>query len=116
MEISAKGWGFMLESWLNPEPMVTVNTNSSIVAIVMPVVLNITGGFKDENNAVLNNIAFIVHLNEDKKCVKEYACWDNNEPALKAAIAKVGKKLEAAKKVSHGVAADSPMAGMVTGQ
>ncbi|KAL7541344.1 hypothetical protein ACHAXR_010829, partial [Thalassiosira sp. AJA248-18] len=115
MQIIAGGWGFMLESFVIPEPTVVVDTNRSIVAMSMPIVSNVTGGLRDENNAVLNNVTYVCHLNEDKKCFKWHICWDNNNPDLKAAVAKVMQKLNATSKISDGVAAASSMTGLATG-
>jgi len=110
-----KGWGFMLDSWIAVNPLVTVDTNNSIVLIALPHVGNITGGFSDENNAVFVSGAFVLYLNEDHKLIKSHLWWDNNEPTLQAAVAKVAKRLEASNK-AMGIDLGSAMTGVVTGQ
>jgi len=111
----AKGWGSMVDSWIPVDPMVTVDTNNSIVLIAVPLVLNVTGGFSDENNPVHAHLGMCLHLDEDHKQVKSHLCWDNNEPTLKAAVAKVAKRLEESNK-AVGIDLSSAMTGVVTGQ
>lgn len=93
----------MVDSLFFANPIVAVDTNRSIIAVVSSIVINVTGGFKDENNPVNSNVAYVVHLDDNKKAVKLDICWDNDDPALQAAFSKVIKRLDAASKVSQGV-------------
>eukprot|EP01083_Nonionella_stella_P153953 495351_1 len=107
MKIVSKDWGSMVSSFVFSDPHVAVDTNRSIVAIAVQLVMNVTGGLNDENNPVINNAVYVMHLNEDKKCVKWHMCFDPNDPARNAAFAKVAKKLETVTKVTKGVAGSS---------
>lgn len=75
----------------------------AIVIIGVSHVANITAGFSDENNPVHNDLVLVYHLDNDMKCYKVVASWDNNNPLLLAAIAKVSTKIEAENKAAQGV-------------
>lgn len=105
----------MVGSWVAIDPMVTVDTNNSVILIAVPHVGNLTGGFRDENNPVLSYIAMCFHLNEDRKLIKSHLCWDNNNPTLKAAVAKVTKRLEESNR-AMGIAHGPLQQSLVTGQ
>ena len=70
MDIFEANWSSMINSFLYSEPTIAVDTNKSVIAIAFQLCSNITGGFSDENNPVILNIAYCCHLNDDKKCVK----------------------------------------------
>ena len=63
------------------------------IAIVSSIVINVTGGFKDENNPVNSNVAYVVHLDDNKKAAKLDICWDNNDPALRQHSARSSRDL-----------------------
>lgn len=92
--ILAKTWGPMLSSWNFVDQNVSVDTVHGIVAVSFFGVGNITGGFKDENNPVPFNEAFILHLDENCKVTQSYAYWDNNNSTLQAAVNKVKARIE----------------------
>ena len=106
----------MVDSWIPVNPITIVDTSNSIIQITFDLVFNLTGGFKDENNAVKNALAVALHLNKDHKIIKWNLAWDNNDPALKAAVSKVTKRLESVSKASGIGVDDSRMEAMVTGQ
>lgn len=93
----AKTWGFMVDSFMIPNPTVVVDTDYSVITIAGGLVINITGGLETENNAVHNDIAFVFTLDKNKKATKWEALWDNNNAEMKAALAKVTAKLGAGK-------------------
>lgn len=77
----------MVDSLFFANPIVAVDTNRSVIAVVSSIVINVTGGFKDENNPVKSNVAYVVHLDDNwKKAIKFDIAWDNNDPALQAAL------------------------------
>jgi len=90
-------WGFMASSWFMPTPTVVVDEDHAIVTISGGCVVNITGKLGDENNPVSNPMLFVMTLNDDKKCIKWEAYWDNSEPSVKAALAKVSARLATVK-------------------
>jgi len=55
----------MVDSLFFASPNVAVDTNRSVIAIVSSIVINVTGGFKDENNPVNSNVAYVVHLDDN---------------------------------------------------
>eukprot|EP01083_Nonionella_stella_P028689 79044_1 len=116
MKIVSKDWGSMVSSCLFSDPIVAVDTNRSVVAISVQHVMNVTGGFRDENNPVIDTVAYAMHLNEDKKCVKWNMCFDPNPADRKAAFEKVAKKLETVIKATKEVVASNTMAALATGQ
>ena len=89
MGIMAKSWGFMVDSFLFSGPTVVVDTTNDKVVITGNLVINITGGLKDQNNPVLNPICFIVGLDEEGKMNHWGGHWDNAEPKMLAALGKV---------------------------
>ena len=96
MGIMAKTWGFMCDSFVFPRPVVAVDTDHSVISVGGPLVGNITGGFADENNPFSNDIHFVFHLNEDRKCVRWVGLWDNRNPQMLAALGRVMARLEPA--------------------
>ena len=106
----------MVDSLFFANPIVAVDTNRTVIAIVSSIVINVNGGFKDENNPVNSNVAYVVHLDDNKKVIKFYIAWDNNDPALQAAFSKVIKRLDAASKVSQGAMPSLSAEKMITGQ
>ena len=101
--------------WIPVNPVTIVDTSNSIIQITFDLVLNLTGGFKDENNAVKTTLAIALHLNKDHKIIKWNLAWDNNDPALNAAVSKITKRLDSSNKAA-GIAVDYRTDAMVTGQ
>lgn len=93
----AESWGLMVDSFVLPSPTVVVDTDHSVITVAGELVINVTGGLATENNAVHNDIAMVFTLDEKKKATKWEILWDNNNPAMNAALAKVTAKLGAAK-------------------
>ena len=116
MHILHENWSTMVDSLFFANPIVAVDTNRSVIAIVSSIVINVTAGFKDENNPVNSNVAYVVHLDDNKKAIKFDIAWDNNDPALQAAFSKVIKRLDATSKVSQGAMPSLSAEKMITGQ
>ncbi|KAL9179846.1 hypothetical protein ACHAXT_007816 [Thalassiosira profunda] len=92
----AESWGLMVDSFLLPNPIVVVDTDHSVITVAGELVINVTGGLATENNAVHNDIAMVFTLDKSKKATKWDIFWDNNNPEMNAALAKVSAKLGAA--------------------
>jgi len=93
----AESWGLMLDSFVLPRPTVVVDTDHSVITAAGELVINVTGGLATENNSVHIGVAMVFTLDEKKKATKWEILWDNNDPAMNAALAKVSAKLGAAK-------------------
>jgi len=93
----AETWGFMVDSFVLPNPKVVVDTDHSVITVAGGLVINVTGGLADENNAVHNDIAMVFTLDQSQKATKWEILWDNSNPKMNAALAKVSAKLGAAK-------------------
>ena len=105
----------MVDSWLYDTPRVVVDPANALIIIGVELVMNITGGFSDENNPVKAKSVMALHLDSDMKCFKEVCSWDNNEPTLKAALKKVTDRIQAESKVSQGLGMPA-MKQVLTGQ
>lgn len=116
-DILSKSWGQMLASWIPVEPITVVDTANRVVTVSFHVVSNVTGGLKDEKNAVHVTEVFVIHLDENHKVCKLTACWDNNDAALQAVMDKIKAKLEVAQTTTGKVLnIGSEMEGVMTGQ
>lgn len=113
--LCSQTWGPLVDSWLYSTPRIVVDPANGLVIIGVEIVLNITGGFSDENNPVKSKIVMAYHLDSDMKCFKEACTWDNSEPTLKAALKKVMDRIEAESKVSQGLGMPA-MKQVLTGQ
>lgn len=87
----AESWGLMLDSFVLPRPTVVVDTDHSVITAAGELVINVTGGLATENNSVHIGVAMVFTLDEKKKATKWQILWDNNDPAMKAALVKVGR-------------------------
>ena len=92
--IFSKSWGFMCDSVTVSSMNIVVDTDNSVISVAAPVVGNITGGFADETNIFHNDLQFVFHLNEDKKVIKWFGYWDNQNPGVNAAVGRVMARLE----------------------
>lgn len=97
MKNFAESWGFMVDSFMLPAPKVVVDTDHSVITVAGSLVINITGGLAAENNAIRNDIAMVFTLDTTKKATQWDILWDNNNPEMNAALAKVSAKLGASK-------------------
>ena len=95
----ATTWGFMVDSFNQTNPIVTVDTDNSKIVIAANAFINITGGLP-ESNIVGNNVVFLLTLDDAKKVCVYDGYWDNKDPAMLAALGKVSAKLEEAKAAS----------------
>jgi len=87
----AESWGLMLDSFVLPRPTVVVDTDHSVITAAGELIINVTGGLATENNSVHIGVAMVFTLDEKKKATKWQILWDNNDPAMKAALVKVGR-------------------------
>ena len=92
--IFAKSWGFMV-SQFNPTGMTTVvDPDNSKVVITGYVNILIDGGMPEEKHLVSNPIVFLLTLNQDQKIVQWDGVWNNQNPAMVAALTAVMAKLQ----------------------
>ena len=88
-------WGFMVDSFILISPTVVVDTTNDKVVVTGSLVINITGGLKDQNNPVLNPVCFIFKLDDTGKLCSWDGYWDNAAPNMLAAMGKVTEALKA---------------------
>jgi len=105
-----------VDSWLYATPRIVVDPAKAVIIVGVHHVLNITGGFSDENNPVKPKIVIAFHLDSDKKCFKTAGSWDNSEPTLKAALKKVSNRIEAESKAAQGLGMPAMEQVQLTGQ
>ena len=76
----------MVDSFNLPTMQVVVDTTHAKVIVTGPLIINITGGLKDETNLVHNPICFILTLNEKKQVTHWEGYWDQTNESMTAAL------------------------------
>lgn len=89
----AKTWGFMVGDADGQWEILADPGNKKIVMFATKWVVNITGGFADEENKVAHRMSFILTLDDDSKVANWTAIWDNAYPPMLEALKKVGARL-----------------------
>jgi hypothetical protein len=89
----AKTWGFMVNTVSMNTPMITIDTDNSVVVVCVAMNILIDGGLADQKHLVANNCVFKFTLEEGKAKVWD-AWWDNSDPNMKKALGAVTDALK----------------------
>jgi hypothetical protein len=93
--IVAKTWGAMVSHFQYTTPRVIVDGDADKIVMSTQVVLKIDGGMP-EAHVVVNDVVFVLGLDENKKIKQWDGIWDNKDPALLAALGAVMAKMQEA--------------------